>query len=171
MIKQLEQLIEHIPDFPEKGVLFRDISPLLAQKFPETIEAMASLISAEELEKTDAFAGIDARGFIFASALAAKTGKNMLMLRKSGKLPPPSLRKEYELEYGQSGIELRHLKPLSVFIVDDVLATGGTLKAAADLCSEAGHTVHGFVTLIDLKFLNDFSWNNLTVRSLIQYEN
>lgn len=170
MSHPLEQYIQSVPDFPQKGVIFRDISPLLAKKFPEVISELVNLIPAQELEAIDGFAGIDSRGFIFASALAAKTEKQFIMPRKAGKLPVPYAEKEYALEYANAKLQLKHGNG-NIMVVDDVLATGGTLGAAADLCVEAGYTVHGFMTLIDLQFLNDFSWNGLRVRSLIQYKN
>lgn len=131
---------------------------------------MLNLLSPAELDAADAFAGIDARGFIFASAMAIKTNKNMIMLRKKGKLPPPTVHKNYGLEYGTASIETRYQKPLNIIIVDDVLATGGTLEAAADLCLEAGHNVRALVTLINLAHLNNFSWKHLKAHSLISYD-
>lgn len=161
--------IDDIPDFPEPGVVFRDISPLLAQKFPEVVHAFADLFPAHELADIDGFAGVDSRGFIFASALAAHCQKNFIMPRKAGKLPQPYAEAEYALEYGTAKL---HLKPGSgnVIIIDDVLATGGTLKATAGLCQDAGYNVKGFAVLIDLKFLNDFQWNGMRARSVMTYE-
>jgi len=164
----LEHYIEATPDFPEKGVLFRDISPLLAQKFPETIDAMIGLFSEKDLQDIDGFVGVDARGFIFAAAMAVRLEKNFFLIRKAGKLPPPSIEECYSLEYGEACIQMKPGQG-RVVLVDDVLATGGTLKAACELCTKAGYSIQDIATLIDLKFLNDFEWNGLTVRSLIQY--
>lgn len=170
MHAHLEKLIDTTPDFPQKGVLFRDISPLLAARFADVITAMGGLFTTEELKQTDAFAGIDARGFIFASALAAAHGKNMVMIRKGGKLPPPSLSESYALEYGSATLEMKPAAaPARIILLDDVLATGGTFGGAATLCARAGYTVAGLAALIDLKFLNDFSWQGLRVRSLFAY--
>lgn len=169
MQEDLKLYIEDVVDFPTKGVTFRDISPLLAKKFPETIKAISGLLAREELNEIDAFAGVDSRGFIFAAALASFCNKQFVMPRKAGKLPQPYAEKDYALEYGTATLQLKHGKG-NVIIVDDVLATGGTMKAAAELAEEAGYTVKGFVTLIDLQFLNDFSWKNMTVKSLIRYE-
>lgn len=166
--EDLSLYIDSIPDFPQPGVMFRDISPLLATKFPEVINAMATLFTAEELKSIDGFAGVDSRGFILAAALATHCRKNFIMPRKAGKLPEPYAEKEYALEYGSAKLQLKHGQG-NIIVIDDVLATGGTLKAAADLCVEAGYAVQGFATLIDLKFLNDFEWNGLKVRSVIQY--
>lgn len=165
-----KQHIDGVPDFPVAGVTFLDISPLLSSHFKAVIDAMIALFSAEELAAIDAFAGIDARGFIFAAAMAERTGKNMLMIRKGGKLPPPKVSTSYDLEYGSADIELREAAPLKLVLVDDVLATGGTLQAAADLCVQAGHDVRALATFIDLRFLNDFSWQGQKVRSAVQYE-
>ncbi|MBI4030455.1 MAG: adenine phosphoribosyltransferase [Proteobacteria bacterium] len=169
MTADLASLIATAPDFPKPGILFRDISPLLAAQFPRAVTDMAALFADEELAAIDAFAGIDARGYIFAAALAARLNKNFVMLRKGGKLPQPYAEKEYDLEYGTAKLQLK-TGTGRIVVVDDVVATGGTLAAAADLCRDAGYTVTGFAALIDIVFLNSFSWNGLRVRSLIQYE-
>lgn len=169
MPESLKNYIDDVADFPTKGVTFRDISPLLAKKFPETIRSMADLLSKEDLDNIVAFAGVDSRGFIFAAALATHCNKQFIMPRKSGKLPEPYAEKNYALEYGSAKLQLKHGTG-NIIIVDDVLATGGTLKAAAELAEDAGYSVKGFITLIDLKFLNDFSWKNMRARSVLQYE-
>ena len=169
MTSHLEKYIASVPDFPKPGVTFRDISPLLAQKFPQVVGAIAGLFTPDELAGIDAFAGVDSRGFIFAAALAAHCGKNFIMPRKAGKLPPPYVEREYALEYGQARLQLKAGSG-NVIVVDDVLATGGTLKAAAALCAEAGYTVKGFAVLVNLEFLNDFDWNGLRARSVISYK-
>lgn len=165
---ELEQLITLTPGFPKDGVVFRDISSLLATRFNDVIDVMSNLFTYGEIKDTDAFAGIDARGFIFAAGLAARHGKNMVMIRKDGKLPPPSFNEAYSLEYGSAVLEL---KPGAgkVIVLDDVLATGGTLHAGANLCAKAGYEVTALATLIDLKFLNDFSWQGMKARSVWQY--
>ncbi len=200
-----EHLIATTQDWPTQGVLFRDISPLLAQRFPETIEAMAQCVipapgpaqsaargqapagisqasggaglrRGDTLSDIDAFAGVDARGFIFAAALAQKFGKNLVMIRKGGKLPPPSLHESCTLEYGTATFELKPAIPKPdgsaprIIILDDVLATGGTLRAAADLCARAGYDVVGLAVLINLAFLNNFEWRGLRVKAVVTYE-
>ncbi len=162
-------LIEDVPDFPEPGILFRDISPLLLHHFPETIEAMSGLLEEAEWQNIDALAGIESRGFIFAAALAHHLGKGFLMVRKKGKLPKPACHEEYALEYGTAALEIHQGQGQRILLVDDVLATGGTFAAAANLSERAGYAVEGFLTLIDLQFLNDFNWQGKSVRSLVQY--
>ena len=169
MSDALRRHIANIPDFPQAGVVFRDISPLLAHDFPSVVTAMTGLFTDAELKTIDAFAGVDSRGFIFASAMAAHTGKNFIMPRKAGKLPAPYAEKEYQLEYGTARLQLKHGTG-NIIVIDDVLATGGTLAAAADLCADAGYTVKGFATLINLSFLNNFTWNGLNARSVITYD-
>lgn len=165
----LAQYIDSVPDFPQPGILFRDISPLLATRFPEVIQAMADLFTTEELAPIDAFAGVDSRGFIFAAALATKCDKQFIMPRKSGKLPPPYVDIDYDLEYGSASLQLKKGTG-NVIVIDDVLATGGTMKAAAELCMKAGYNVSGFATLINLASLNDFSWNGMGCRAVISYD-
>lgn len=164
-----KSLIRDVPDFPIKGVLFRDVSPLLqdAEAFGRVAGDFARLI---DLEKVDLFVGIESRGFIFAAQLAACFKKGFLPLRKAGKLPPPVLKASYKLEYGEASLELAPAaKPLRVVICDDVLATGGTLKAAIDLCERAGYKVEDILVLINLTFLNDMKFRDVPVKSLVQY--
>lgn len=166
-LQKLKSLIRDVPDFPIKGVLFRDIVPLLqsAEANEFIYKTMGDLIN---LNQIDHFAGIESRGFIFASALAVKYKKGFLPIRKKGKLPPPTVEQSYALEYGNATIELN---PGSgrVCIVDDVLATGGTLQAAISLSRKAGFEVVDLAVLIDLTFLNDFKFNDKKVKSIIQY--
>ena len=124
-----KSLIRDVPDFPIPGVLFRDVSPLLqnAEAFSQVANDFAKLI---DLNTVDLFVGIESRGFIFAAQLAAKFNKGFLPLRKAGKLPPPVFQETYELEYGKAALEMAPAtKRVNVVICDDVLATGGTLKA------------------------------------------
>jgi adenine phosphoribosyltransferase len=164
-----KSLIRDVPDFPIKGVLFRDVSPLLqdANAFSAVADDFAKLINLNEV---DLFVGIESRGFIFAAQLAAKFNKGFLPLRKAGKLPPPVLQKSYKLEYGEATLELAPAaSPKKVVICDDVLATGGTLKASIELCEKAGYQVKDILVLINLTFLNEMKFNNEPVKSLIQY--
>ena len=167
-MKGLENYINDVKDFPKKGVIFKDVSPLLKEKLRETVSSFAELFEKEKLDKVDYIAGIDSRGFVFGSALAQYLGKGFIMIRKAGKLPPPTISERYSLEYGTAEIEISPGKG-NVIIIDDVLATGGTLIASANLCKKAGYNVLDIAVLIDLKFLNNFSWHGLKSKSLIQY--
>ena len=166
---ELAKYVEDVPDFPEPGIIFRDISPLLRQRPYGAIEAMLDLFTAEERDALSAFVGLDARGFIFAPAMAALSGKGFVMARKGGKLPEPLFSTRYALEYGTAELAVKPGEG-KVVIVDDVLATGGTLEAAADLCGQAGYEVTGFATLINLTFLNNFEWNGIRPRSVLHYD-
>lgn len=165
----LQAYIKNVPDFPIKGIMFRDISPLLREHFGEAIEEMSKLFSAEEWDSIDLIGGIESRGFILAAGLAAVKHKGFVKIRKKGKLPGPVVIRRYGLEYGEDALEMQYGKG-RMLVIDDVLATGGTLAAAADLAQESGHDVRGFACLIDLTYLNNFSWNGLKPRTLIQYE-
>jgi adenine phosphoribosyltransferase len=165
----LKAHIAAVPDFPAPGVLFRDISPLLRGHFPATMDALAGLLTADEVARLDAVAGMDARGFLFAGALAQRWGKGLIMVRKGGKLPPPVAGADYALEYATARMEVQPGAG-RVLIVDDVLATGGTMGAAADLLAEAGYAVAAIATLIDLAFLNDFAWRGMRARSVVRYD-
>lgn len=168
-MEELKNYIAPVPDFPQKGILFYDISPLLAHRLPQAIRMLEALYPPEFWEDVDVIAGIDARGFLFASALAMHLEKQLALVRKPGKLPPPVTRYEYDLEYGSDALEMKAGSGRTV-IVDDVLATGGTLRAAAELCNRSGYEVRGFATVIDLPFLHDFSWQGLRPKSLVRYD-
>lgn len=167
-MSSLRQYIREIPDFPQPGILFRDITPLLREHFDATLAHMSELVSAAEWSRIDAVAGIEARGFILAAALAARHGKGFVPIRKEGKLPPPVVRAAYALEYGTSAVEMRQGTG-NLLIVDDVLATGGTITASADLAIEAGYGVTALVSLIDLNLVKGFSWKEHAVRAVVKY--
>lgn len=169
-LAELETHIRSIPDFPKPGILFRDITPLLHDRFRDTIDEVAGLFTAEEWQAFDAIVGVESRGFILASGLAYALGKGLLVVRKPGKLPPPHHTVSYSLEYGQDSLQMSsNFAPQRVLVADDVLATGGTLRATCELCEQCGHDVVGITTLIDLAGLNDFSWKGLRTRSLFSY--
>ena len=164
-----KSLIKDVPDFPQPGVLFRDVSPLL--KNSEALRSLCDDFSQMiDLKSVDYFVGIESRGFIFASLLAARFGKGFVPLRKAGKLPPPVIAESYALEYGNATLEINAASEKSnVVVCDDVLATGGTLNAAINLCGKAGYHVQDVLVLIDLTFLNKMQFNNKKINSLIQY--
>ncbi len=167
-MSELKQYIENVADFPRPGILFRDISPLLRTHFDATLAALEALLGPAEWQGIDALAGIESRGFILGAALAARLGKGFVLVRKQGKLPPPVLDATYDLEYGSGVLEMQ---PGSgrIVLIDDVLATGGTMSAAAELCVHAGYRVEALVTLIDLKLAGDYSWREHRLRAAIVY--
>jgi adenine phosphoribosyltransferase len=146
-------LIRQIPDYPKPGILFQDITPMLsnAEAFKTVLSEMAQHSASAEV-----IAGIEARGFIFGSALAAHTGKSFVPIRKSGKLPYQTFSAKYGLEYGTDEVEV-HIDAFApkqkVLIVDDVLATGGTLLAAIELSERCGAEVSAVLVLIELAAL------------------
>jgi adenine phosphoribosyltransferase len=164
----LKQAISDVADFPRKGILFRDISPLLRDHFAATIQALDGLLSEAEWRDTDVIAGIESRGFILGAALALQRGKGFVLVRKQGKLPPPVVDVTYDLEYGSGVLEMQsgHGRLL---LIDDVLATGGTMTAAADLCRRAGYQLTGLAALIDLRLVAQYGWENLRLRAVINY--
>lgn len=163
----IQNYIDDIADFPKKGIIFKDISRLLRDALPELLTEMESKINWSEI---DAIAGIDARGFILGAALAGKRGMGFVPIRKKGKLPPPVISETYQLEYGSDTLEIKTSsdKSLRLLLIDDVLATGGTLRAARTLCLKAGHSIADTLVLIDLKFLNTFEKEGIKVKSLLQ---
>jgi adenine phosphoribosyltransferase len=164
----LKQAIRDVPDFPRPGILFRDIAPLLRDHFDGTISALDALLTDEEWDEVDALAGVESRGFILGAALAIRRRKGFVLVRKQGKLPPPVVDVAYDLEYGSGVLEMQRGNG-RVVLVDDVLATGGTMTAAADLCERAGYQLKALVALIDLKIIQDYSWRNLRLRASIEY--
>ncbi len=169
----LETLIRSIPDFPKKGIVFRDITTLLKDGagFGSAVDLMAERARARNAES---IACVEARGFLFGSAVAKALGLGVIPVRKPGKLPSETRLQEYTLEYGTDALEV-HADAIPpgqrVFIVDDLLATGGTARAAARLIEEVGGVVAGFSFLIDLAFLNGRrQLQGYDVHALITYD-
>jgi adenine phosphoribosyltransferase len=173
----LKQYIRSYSDFPQPGILFRDISPLLAspEAFSELLQQMNNQVKTLD---HNTIVGIDARGFIFGAALAQHTGKRFIMARKKGKLPGETISREYSYEYASAAVEIQ--KDLlsaddSVLIVDDVLATGNTLKATAELIEQTPAQLAGILTVIELiplagRGLFAQKYAPELIHSLIQYE-
>lgn len=148
--------IRRVPNFPKEGIEFFDITPLLLDHVSEVVDALIDALPEGLLDEVDYLAGIEARGFIFASLLAGRLGKGIMLLRKPGKLPPPVANKSYALEYGKDTLEMQgNIEPAKVILVDDILATGGTLKTAISLCEEVGHHAVASLVLLDLVDLHD----------------
>ena len=164
----LKQVISNVPDFPRPGILFRDISPLLRDHFDVTMQALDALLTDAEWADVDAVAGVESRGFILGAALATRRGKGFVLVRKQGKLPPPVVEVAYQLEYGSGVLEMQRGRGRLV-LVDDVLATGGTMSAAAELCQRAGYQLQGLAALIDLNIATGYAWRNLRLRAAISY--
>jgi adenine phosphoribosyltransferase len=154
-VSALAAHIRDIPDFPSQGILFKDISTLLkdAGAFRQAIDALVELCNGYEVDKV---IGIESRGFIFGAPLADRLGAGFVLVRKLGRLPAETVSAEYALEYGTNTVEM-HRDAIDrgerVLIVDDLLATGGTCKAAIELVEQVGGTVVGCAFLIELTFL------------------
>ncbi len=165
----LREKIAEIPDFPKKGILFRDISPLL--KDPSALSLVVDEFSKRiHPKEVDVFAGIESRGFPLACALALKYNKGMIMIRKQGKLPGSTHKLTYNIEYGTATMEIQKdavKKGEKVLICDDLLATGGTAKASAKLVEKIGGVVVGFAFIIELtelkgsKTIKDYRYESL----------
>lgn len=172
-MSQLEQLIRDIPDFPEKGVVFKDITPVLADPgaFNELVTAMAAPFHDKGITKV---AGIEARGFTLATPVALRIGAGFIPLRKPGKLPFQTVKEEYELEYGIDALEVHTdavLEGERVLLVDDVIATGGTAQAAIQLLRHVGADVIGFSVFIELVFLGGADKvDNVPIHALLRYD-
>jgi adenine phosphoribosyltransferase len=165
---ELKDAISNVPDFPRPGILFRDISPLLRDHFAVVVRALDALLTDAEWTDVDALAGIESRGFILGAALAIHRGKGFVLVRKQGKLPPPVVDVSYQLEYGSGVLEMQRGRGRLV-LVDDVLATGGTMSAAADLCERAGYQLQALAALVDLNIVADYAWRNFRLRAAIHY--
>lgn len=169
----LDQFIRDVPNYPKPGILFKDITPLLAEPkaFTYALDSLALEVAEKEV---DALLAIEARGFIFAAPVAAKLSLPLTLARKPGKLPSKTHSAEYALEYGSNSIEIHTdaLRPgMRVGIVDDLLATGGTAEAAAKLVEICGAKVVSFLFLIELESLNGRArLLSGAVKSLIKYK-
>ena len=149
-LARAEKLIREIPDYPSPGILFRDITPLLAdgEAYKATIEELIAPFEGQY----DVIAGLEARGFLLASAAAYASGKGLVPVRKAGKLPQPAMSIDYSLEYGTATIEMHaDLEPgARVLVIDDVLATGGTVAATLEMLEHLGYPVCGTAVLFEI---------------------
>jgi len=154
-MKEIAEKIRNVPDFPKKGIQFKDITTLTkdGQSFAKVINLFDEKFKDKQI---DAIVGIESRGFIFGGALAYKWGIGFIPVRKLGKLPAEKIREEYELEYGTDSLEI-HVdsiqKGQKIFIIDDLLATGGTIGATAKLIERLGGEIAGMAFVIELSFL------------------
>ena len=154
LTRLISTLVRDVPDYPQPGVVFKDITPLLAdgKAFAAVIDALAAAHGP-----VDKVAGIEARGFILAAPVACRLGAGFVPIRKKGKLPGATYAQDYDLEYGTATIEVQTdaFAPAErVLVIDDVLATGGTARATADLVHRTGAQVAGLAVLLELSFLN-----------------
>ena len=173
MSKRIEDYVVTIPDFPEPGVMFRDVTSVLVD--PDGLELAINEMQAllGDLD-FDVIVGLESRGFLFGMPIAYNLHKPFILVRKQGKMPRETVSKEYDLEYGTAVIEVHKedLKPgQKVVIVDDLIATGGTVKAAAELVEELGCQVVGMIFLMELKGLNGRAkLTGYDLRSVIAYD-
>ncbi|MCP4705358.1 MAG: adenine phosphoribosyltransferase [candidate division Zixibacteria bacterium] len=169
----LKKAIRSIPDFPKKGIVFYDITSLLEnhEAFDQTLDLMEKYCRERKANKIVA---IESRGFIFGGALANRLGVSLVLIRKPGKLPGETISQEYELEYGTDKIEM-HTDSIekgdSVIMIDDLVATGGTLEAACKLVEKAGGKIAGISVLVDLAFI---PWReklkDYDIQALVKYD-
>jgi len=168
----LKELIKECPDFPKKGVLFRDFSPIL--KDPQALSFVVDELSKHFHPKTiDLFAGIESRGFLLAAAMAIRYNKGIIMIRKAGKLPGKTSKLSYTVEYGKDTIEIQNdsiSKGDRVLICDDLLATGGTAQASGKLIEKMNGKISGFAFIVELTELNGIKKiNKYNCKSLVKY--
>ena len=168
----LKEKIAEYPNFPKKGILFRDFSPML--KDPSSLDFIADEFSKYFHPKNiDVFAGIESRGFILACILASRYNKGMVMIRKAGKLPGKTAKLSYKIEYGKDTLEIQKdiiKEGQKVLICDDLLATGGTAKASAKLIEKVGGKISGFAFIIELTELNgEKEISKYECKSLVKY--
>jgi adenine phosphoribosyltransferase len=168
----LDDAIRKVPDFPKEGILFYDITSILTtpEAFRFCIDRMVELYKDENI---DAVAAAEARGFLFAAPFCERLGIPLVLIRKKGKLPGKTLTKTYALEYGEDSIQIQEddiPKGGRVLLVDDLIATGGTLKAASELISEVGATVIGAFGVVGLPFLNYADvLEGMSIETLVNY--
>jgi adenine phosphoribosyltransferase len=171
-VEPIRSLIRDVPDFPTPGILFRDITPVLADPAAFRL-VVASLAEAARPLDVDLVAGIESRGFLFGAPLALELGAGLVPIRKIGKLPARTIRREYSLEYGSNQLEM-HVDAIRpgqrVLLVDDLLATGGTAHAAVDMIRELGGEVAGVFFVVELTALRGRDeLGGAEVFSLIEY--
>ena len=168
-MKNLESLIDTYNDFPKKGIAFKDILKIIQN--PEVFrELILKMSSNKIIKRSEAIISIEARGFIFGSAISLQASKPMLVARKPGKLPGELIQEKYHLEYGESSLSMQKeaLKRFSSYaIVDDLLATGGTIDCAANLIKKSGKEVCGLITVVELLELNGKSRFDFPVEAMI----
>ena len=172
-MEHISSLIRDIPDFPEPGIVFKDITPVLAdaRAFSDLIDLLAEPFHDAKISKV---AGIEARGFTLATPVAEHLGAGFVPVRKPGKLPAETVREDYKLEYGTDALEMHRdavHEGERILLVDDVIATGGTAAAAVRLLRELGAEVVGFSVFIELAFLNGAKkLDGVPLHALIQYD-
>jgi adenine phosphoribosyltransferase len=168
----LDDAIRKVPDFPKKGILFYDITSVLTD--PEAFRfCLDSMVKLYKGERIDAVAAIESRGFLFAAPFCDRLGLPLILVRKKGKLPGKTRSRKYALEYGEAEVEMHEADIPSggrVLIVDDLIATGGTIKAAAEILRDGGAVPVGAFSVIGLPFLHyEETLAGLPVRTLIEY--
>ena len=170
-MKKLKELISTYKDFPRKGINFKDVLEITQD--PEVFnELIIKMSSSQILKKSEAIISIDARGFIFGSAIALQSSKPMIVARKPGKLPGEIVTEKYKLEYGENSLSIQKnsLKKYNTFaIVDDLLATGGTVNCVANLLKRNGKKILGLLTVVELVTLKGRSKFNFPVESSISF--
>jgi adenine phosphoribosyltransferase len=172
MTERLKQLIRDIPDFPKPGILFRDITPLLADP-PGLALAVELLANPYRGKNIDLVVGAESRGFIFGTAVACCLSAGFVVVRKPGKLPHTRISMTYDLEYGKDTLEMHAdaiVRGQRVLIVDDLLATGGTMKACCDLVQKLGGEIAGIAVLIELTGLRARHKLPFPIHSVVKYE-
>ena len=170
-MKELQELIKSYKDFPKKGINFKDVLEIIQE--PEVFHKLIlNMSSSHIVEKSEAIISIDARGFIFGAAIALQSSKPMIVARKPGKLPGELLTEKYNLEYGENSLSIQKnslKKYKSYAIVDDLLATGGTVDCVANLLKRENKEILGLLTVVELVTLNGRSKFNFPVRSYISF--
>jgi adenine phosphoribosyltransferase len=168
----LKAHIRQVPDFPKPGIQFYDVSTLLAHADAWQV-SMGRLANAVRAQQPDLVVGIESRGFLVAAPLALKLGCGFIMVRKRGKLPGPTIRHDYALEYGTDSVEIQKdaiIPGQKVVVLDDLLATGGTMAASIALLREVGAVVTGAAFIIELSFLKGRERLDVPVTSLVSYD-
>ena len=170
--KDIEHAIRDVPDFPKKGIIFKDITPVLTD-IDLLRKSIDMMVKPYMNQKIDVVVGIESRGFIFGTPIADKLDASFVLVRKPGKLPYKKEKVSYELEYGTDALEIHKdsiKEGQNVLIVDDLLATGGTAEATCNLISKLKGNISGFVVLIELEFLEGRKkLNQYNVHSIVKY--